>query len=253
MDFTNRTFQEYFSDNFSIDIYDSKYDYESGSKANRLRAFWNVEPNHIVGKSISEMLDYWKTKKLIGLQEIMQAEQYLADDCKKIAERLKQDNTVENIDAIQPNADFKDFSLLAKSIRESIHNNEPETAIDRLHTFTVKYIRQLCDKHHISYDKNVPLHSLFGGYVKYLEQNKIIDSEMTKRILKSSISILESFNKVRNDQSLAHDNPILNYDESMLIFNNVANTIKFIESIEEDNPKSQTQKVNDSEWDTIPF
>ena len=33
---------------------------------------------------------------------------------------------------------------------------------------------------------------------------------------------MEAFNKVRNDESLAHDNPTLSYDESLLIFNHVA-------------------------------
>ena len=115
----------------------------------------------------------------------------------------------------------------------------------------MKYIRQLCDKHGIVYAKNTPLHSLFGGYVKYLRQNKMIETEMTERILKSSISIMESFNKVRNEQSFAHDNPILNYDESVLIFNNVASSIKFIQSIEGNEAKSE-QDDNDA-WDDIPF
>lgn len=44
---------------------------------------------------------------------------------------------------------------------------------------------------------------------------------MTECILKSSISTLEAFNRVRNEQSFAHDNSILNYDESLLIFNHV--------------------------------
>jgi len=41
---------------------------------------------------------------------------------------------------------------------------------------------------------------------------------MTERILKSSISILDAFNDVRNNKSLAHDNPVLNRNESLLIF-----------------------------------
>src|ERR1051325_8418637 len=62
------------------------------------------------------------------------------------------------------------------------------------------------------------LHSLFGEYVKRLKEHGHLESEMTARILKSSISTLEAFNDVRNNQSLAHDNPILNYDEALLIF-----------------------------------
>lgn len=253
LNFSNRNFREFFLDNFRIDIYDSKYDYGSGSKANRLRSFWIKEPNHIVGKLISDLLDYCKVQKQIGFQEFSLAEKDLIGECNKIAERLKQDSTVENIDVIQPYADDKNFSLLAKSILESINNNEPETALDRLHTFVMRYIRQLCEKHQIVYDKDIPLHGLFGGYIKFLTQNKMIESEMTERILKSSIAILESFNKVRNDQSFAHDNPILNYNESILIFNNVANAIKFIESVENKNSENLISKGKDSEWDSIPF
>lgn len=253
LDFSNRTIQEYMMENFGVDIYDPKYDYGSGSKANRLRAFWNKEPNQVVGKLISDLLDYWMAQKQIQNRPITSAEQNLFDDCFKIAEKLKQDSTVESIEAIKPYSDDKDFLLLAKSIRESINKNEPEAALDRLHTYVVKYIRRLCDKHKITYDKDTPLHSLFGGYVKFLAQNKMIESEMTERILKSSISILESFNTVRNDQSFAHDNPILNYNESLLIFNNIASSIRFIEAIEKKDEESKKTERAKPNFDEIPF
>lgn len=58
LDFTNRTFAEFVLDSTGRDIYDSRYDYGSGSKANRLRALWQKEENSIVGKLMSDMLDY---------------------------------------------------------------------------------------------------------------------------------------------------------------------------------------------------
>ena len=253
LDFTDITFLEFILENTNIHISDGKYGYAIGSKANRLRAFWAKEANYIVGKIISAFLEYWKTKKLINHIEISQAEQALFDDCYTIAERLKQDSIVENIDAIQPYSNDKEFSVLAKSIRESIQNNEPEVALDRLHTYVVKYTRKLCDKHGISYDREKALHSLFGEYVKYLRKNRFIESEMTERILKSSISILESFNDVRNYKSLAHDNPILNYHESVLIFNNVSSAIKFIEAIEKERSEVDEQDEVQAKWDEISF
>jgi hypothetical protein len=185
---------------------------------------------------------------------ITEYEQALFDECQRIIERLKMDNPVEHIDAIQPTTDDKDFSLLAKSIRESIEKNEPESALDRLHTYVVKYTRHLCEKHGLRCDKSIPLHALFGSYIKYLNNNCLISSVMTERILKSSISILEAFNDVRNNQSFAHDNPILNYHESVLIFNNVSSAIKFINSIEQPEERQEEQEAEIS-WDdeNIPF
>lgn len=57
---------------------------------------------------------------------------------------------------------------------------------------------------------------------------------MSKTILKQSISLLSEFNNVRNNKSYAHDNPILNHDESLLIYKSVVNTLEFISSIDED-------------------
>jgi hypothetical protein len=58
LDFTNRTFSEFVRDSTGRDIYDARYDYGSGSKANRLRAFWQKEENPVVGKLMGDMIDY---------------------------------------------------------------------------------------------------------------------------------------------------------------------------------------------------
>ncbi|MDR5763321.1 abortive infection family protein [Caballeronia sp. LZ035] len=55
---------------------------------------------------------------------------------------------------------------------------------------------------------------------------------MTDRILRSSISVLEAFNDVRNNRSLAHDNPMLNHSEAVLIFSDIGASIRFIRALE---------------------
>ena len=57
LDFSNRTFSEFVLDSTGRDIFDSRYDYASGSKANRLRAFWQKEDNALVGKLMKDLLD----------------------------------------------------------------------------------------------------------------------------------------------------------------------------------------------------
>jgi hypothetical protein len=89
LDFTNRTFHEFILENTNIDIYDHKYSYHSGSKANRLRAFWAKEPNQIVGELIDKMLEYWKEKRFIENQLGTLQEDDLYNSCKTIVSRLK--------------------------------------------------------------------------------------------------------------------------------------------------------------------
>ena len=74
---------------------------------------------------------------------------------------------------------------------------------------------------------------------------------MTEKILKFSINIIEAFNDVRNNKSFAHDNPILNYHESILIFNNISNSIKFIETIE--NKIQKSKQPQQADWADLPF
>ena len=210
LSFSNRTFEEFIRDSTGRIIYDKCYEYGSGSKANRLRSFWKVEGNSLVGKLMGDMLNY-------GVEfDWLAADNPSIEECRRIVSRLARDGPVAELDALTAIADERDFETIAKAIRETIERHKPETGLDRLHTFVVKYVRSLCARRGVTVSRDKPLHSLFGEYLKGLRDGGHINSEMTSRILKSSISTLESFNDVRNNLSLAHDNPILNHDKSLL-------------------------------------
>ena len=227
LDFSNRTLAEFVMDSTGLDIYDTRYDSASGSKANRMRAFWKQEPNHVVGKLLTDLLQY--SRPTTGDDPDRDR---LFRECERIAARLTQSALVEAIGAIVPEGNEWDFEVLARAVRDSIERNEPEAGLDRLHTYVTKLVRTLSKKRGIVANKDKPLHSLFGEYIKALRNAGLIESEMTERILKTSISILESFNGVRNDRSLAHDNPMLNYEEGLLIYNYVCSSVRFIRALE---------------------
>lgn len=85
LDFTNNTFAEFFRDTVNIDIYADKYSFNGDSKAKRLRAFWEVEPDSVAGIVLSEMLDVWEYESLKSGNATNDA-QY--KEGKKIADRL---------------------------------------------------------------------------------------------------------------------------------------------------------------------
>jgi hypothetical protein len=189
LNFVDRSFQSFIADTVHRDIDDRKYFVGGTSKAKRLRAFWKIEPNAVVGLLVQKMTEY--------AESLDNADGKLVTVGYRIAARLKTSAPVPELDAIQALTDDRTFEALAKSVRDSIENNEPEHGLDRLHTFVVKYVRTICQDHGITVPNEKPLHSMFGEYVKYLRANDLFESDMTERILKSSISTLEAFNHVR--------------------------------------------------------
>lgn len=236
LNFSDRTFREFFLDH-RVDIDDPKYKKFGPSKANRMRSFWAIEPNWLLGKVITGLIERGAQEKAFG-----DSNPLLVDECRQIAQRLLSDQPVAELDALTAIADERDFEVVAEYVRDAIEKNQPEAALDRLHTFVHKFIRVICEPHGVEPNRDKPLHSIFGEYVKKLKDAGHLDSLMTERILKTSISVLESFNDVRNNKSLAHDNPILNYEESLLIFNHVAASVRFIKSLETKIKVNQVQQ-----------
>jgi len=228
LNFSNRTFEEFIFDSTGRRVYGGNYEDCGSSKANHLRCFWKKEPDHVVGKLLKDFADYCS---LPGMESLEGAA------CREIAERLLQSAPIQDADIITALSEREEFERLARSVRDAIEKNEPETGLDRLHTSTVKFARSLCEKHGITPDRDKPLHSIFGEYVKHLKAAGLIETRMTELILRSSISTLEAFNEVRNQRSLAHDNQVLNRNESLLIFNHVTSAIRFVWSLEQSHPE----------------
>ena len=91
------------------------------------------------------MLDYSQPSDSDGVQ--------LFDDCKRITTRLLQNSPVEAIESITEEGSERGFEILVNAIRHSIEKNEPETGLDRLHTYVTKLIRTFAEKRGIKNDK----------------------------------------------------------------------------------------------------
>jgi hypothetical protein len=65
LDFSNRTFSEFFEDEFAINIYQEKYQSRGSSKANHLRSFIDVEDGYAVGKVLRKLYDH-RTRTLVA-------------------------------------------------------------------------------------------------------------------------------------------------------------------------------------------
>ena len=109
LNFTNRTFCDFFLENFNINIYDEKYADKGDSKAKRLRTFWEKESNAIVADLIDKMVEWWESDKLINEENISNSERDIADRCKEIANNIRNRNEEglqkEEVDFLNKNFD----------------------------------------------------------------------------------------------------------------------------------------------------
>lgn len=132
LDFSDRTFAEFVADATGRNIFDERYNYASGSKANRLRAFWQKEDNATVGKLMNEMLNY------------SEATGPLAEVCRLIVTRLLKDSSpvtpaeTESLDRQQADLDQQRSQVLRELKEEFLRlavqsdRNAAGLALERL-------------------------------------------------------------------------------------------------------------------------
>jgi hypothetical protein len=239
LDFSNRTFESFVLDSVGIDIYEEKYKKLGTSKAKLLRAFWETESDHNIAQLTNDLIDRRieilereKSYKIDFDDEYEMINQQI-NKCRQIVDSLESNEVIDAFNDLN-RCDIKgsDAELLLKDIKKNVDNNDLELVLDRLHTYSVKYFRGLCDKHNISYDRSKPLNQVANQYIAFLNSNKYLESEMSKTIMRNSVSLLHKYNEVRNNKTFAHDNEILNFSESKLIYLSMTSMLSFVSSIE---------------------
>ena len=88
LNFSDRTMGEFFRDDVDVDIYTQKYNYASGSKANRMRGLWVKADNKIVGKTILKLIEYIESQILIDSLKRVDFPVDRINASKEIAEKL---------------------------------------------------------------------------------------------------------------------------------------------------------------------
>lgn len=208
-----------------IDIYkNAEYNM---SQERCIRKIWDECDDYTVGKLLKIMLDYylgvakwdWDRREEIDYQELRELEKRLMRNPVSI-----------------PAAATDTLKLVKEDIERNCNNNTPELALDRLHTFSTEFFRSECKKHGISTEDDrgneYPLQSLVGRLKNWYTENHYFDSDFSVVAIQNTINIFDKFNAIRNDQSAAHPNEVLNKAEALYAVHIVAETLTFIDKIE---------------------
>jgi hypothetical protein len=230
LDFSDRTMAEFFEDELGIDIDHDRYRQDGNSKAKRLRSFLTMEDDATAARVMRALWDYRDAINgpFNGSDPAVARtkEQFFA-----ILLRLESSSDIPRTDPIERFAPDETLDQLVQAIERDIQANSPQAALDRLHTYCMKKFGHVLTRKGIPFEKDDPLNSRAGKYVKALQQERDL-RDMTVRILKMSISVFDAFNNVRNTKSLAHDNELVDRQEARFIFDGVVAILRFMKAVE---------------------
>lgn len=228
LDFSDRTFAEFFDDEFGINIYCEKYIFNGSSKAKRMRAFIACEDEYTVSRVLRRIWEHHENlPSHVHAEDNESIKRRFFDILAKIENKI----SIPRTDAIEMFTRDQTLEELVASIEREITANKPASALDRLHTYCMKRFGYLLDIHGVTWERQEPLHSRVGKYAKVIESTYQMH-DTSRQIIKSSIGIFDKFNHVRNNGSLAHDNDLLFHAEARFIFDSITSILRFVKCLE---------------------
>ena len=211
LDFSNSTMAEFFSDEFQVDIYDERYAYRGTSKANRVRAFIETEPDHRVKAMLQGL---WQHRETL---EEYQAEHKLTNQANlprfsDILSCLQPGPNVPAVDALKRSAGVYDFDTVQRDLDRAAASveSDPEDAVTAACSTLESVCRSILIELDIPFPERLDLKSLFKQLRDPLGlsagQADISDeiAEDVRRILNGLGNVVEGVGALRTHAGDAH-------------------------------------------------
>lgn len=226
LSFSDASFATFFAEEVGIDIDDQRYHADGRSKMRRLRCFLRITDAPTAVKALRALLavraDLYararqqdpETFALGKIENLIGRQQQLAPSTDGI-DRFSEDATLEE---------------LVAAIERDIAANKHQAALDRLHTYCMKKFAHLLRLHGEEPRAGESLNARARRYFNPLRRAG--QRPITDKIMKLFVEVLELFNDVRNNASLAHDSTLVSPAEARFIFDGITTFLRFARAIE---------------------
>jgi len=237
MDLTNREFASLVRDELEIDVEDARYASRGASKANRLRCIIEASEPAAAAQLLRALWDHrvqrgWTPGEIVEQRPSLVRGRYM-----DVVSRLERQANLSDTDALTAFIESATLEQLIEAIQRDVAAGRHAAALDRLHTYCMKRFTNLLDQAEIPHNREEPLQSRVGKYVRWLIETRD-PRPMTQQILKNAMGILQQFNDIRNNRSFAHDNDLIEPKEARLIFDTVIAILRFLEPQDTDRAKA---------------
>ena len=227
LDYSDRTFAEFFEDEFQVKIYVPDYQDRGTSKRHHLISFCLKEPASIVARVLRTLAD----ERQLAAANHVSPQDGLQDPFEALVAAIETRADQPRTDALYRYEQGRTLDELVEDLQRTLESNKPEAALDHLHTYCMKKFAYLLSLRGIDCTDKEALHARFGKYRRCLLDETDLQ-EISDLAMKSAISVLEKFNDVRNNRSFAHDSVILGHHEARYVFDIVTALLRFIRSYE---------------------
>jgi hypothetical protein len=211
LNFSNRTFAEFFEDEFGINIYQEKYEIRGSSKANHLRAFIEAEDGFLVGKVLRRLWqlreeEYVRADPARALAEAVQARFFA------VVEQIEAGFSPAVLGSLSGAAEVLNFDTVSRDLERALASaqHDPEDAV----TAACSTVESVCRSILIEVGETLPdkkdVKALFGAVRKPLalgadrpDLDPLIADDVRK-ILSGLATVVEGIGALRTHGGDAH-------------------------------------------------
>jgi len=204
--FSDRTFSEFIGEAVEMDIHSERFEIGGTSKANKLRAFWKLESDPVVGKLLLELVKYASTSTEHQTPE----NKSLGERCRQIASRLLAGSTA--LKPLKNHAKALDANHLADQIQrmENAVDCDPSLAIGTAKELIETCCKTILAEREAPVDGQPDIPALMKIAMKELKlvPNEIPDSakgaNTIKRLLNNLGTVCQGLAELRNLYGTGH-------------------------------------------------
>ncbi len=164
----------------------------------------------------------------------------LADKVDKLITKLK---SMPTTTATLPKLDADGLRSLENDLKQKLANQEFDLAIDRLHTYALYYFEKLCKENNLTPNKDPKNHIMFDDMVTQLQkkfENNDLLNNFDKETIKNSKIMLQKYNEIRNNQSYAHPNKIIENAKAKYVVENIISLMNYLGELSNECQKIDT-------------
>ena len=229
----NKTFtRDIILDVTGIDIY-SDENYKNLSQQKSIEKIIDEKDDRMVGKLLQEFYNFFKNNDPKCIREI------ICDMCEKRRKCLVVENIIQRLlygDTTHL-PELKTYQELEENLKDLLEKKQYSLAIDRLHTYSLKFFEERCSKNGLKPNLDRKGHIMFDDMIKQLTnfyKTKNLISEFAEQSLNNSKSIFQMFNKVRNNESYVHVNDIIKHSDAKFVIDSILSIVNYIGAIDKD-------------------